>query len=108
MEESSVSINLSVLFDYLIGPAGAVILSVVMLWWIAMGIQKVLTWLATRVEQWINKHFDQIDALVKESAQDRKLYKDSIIEILHQFDRLDNKLDKVLERVEESNVDKVG
>ena len=52
------------------------------------------------MEKWINRHFDQIDALVKESGEDRKLYQQSIVEILEQFSHLDSKIDKILEKIE--------
>lgn len=96
----SLSIDLGSLFSWLTGPAGAVILSVVILWWIARGTTALIQWIGSRVEKWINRHFDQIDALVKESGEDRKLYQQSIVEILEQFSHLDSKIDKILDKME--------
>ena len=96
----SVAIDIGALFGWLTGPAGAVILSVVILWWIAKGITALVQWVGSRVEIWINRHFDQIDALVKESHADRELYQQIIVQILEQFKHLDQKIDKILEKVE--------
>jgi hypothetical protein len=96
----SLSIDISALFGWLTGPAGAVILSVVILWWIAKGTTALVKWTGEKVELWINRHFDQIDELVKESHADRELYQRSIVEILKQFESVDKKLTQILDKVE--------
>lgn len=96
----SLSIDIGALFTWITGPAGAVVLSVVILWWLAAGTTKLIKWVGQRVEKWINRHFDQIDALVTESGEDRKLYQQSIIKILEQFKHLDQKIDRILEKIE--------
>lgn len=96
----SLSIDIGSIFQWLTGPAGAVILSVVILWWIAKGTTSLVQWTGSRIELWINRHFDQIDELVKESHADRELYQRSIVEILKQFEQVDRKLNKILEKVQ--------
>lgn len=89
--------------DLVTGKAGALVLAVTFLYMGYKAVVKIAEWLANNLKIWVERHLEQIDQIIQESKEDRKLYHDSMIRILQQFDALENRIidhGQKLERIE--------
>jgi hypothetical protein len=99
--------------DLVTGKAGALVLSVTVLYMVYKGIEKIIVWFASNLKIWVERHLEQIDQIIAESKEDRKIYHESMIRILKQFDIIEDriidhgqKLERIEKKINESSLQK--
>jgi len=94
------TIDVASLFEWITAPAGGVVIVCIILYWVAKSITAVVSWVAARLDTWVNKHFETLSRIIQDSEEDRKLYKESITKILSQFDEIDHKIDTQSKKID--------
>ena len=92
------------LLDLLTGKAGALVLSLMIIYFTVKSVHAVAVWIDAKLTKWVERHLNQIDEMLKESKADRKMYQDSMLKILEQFDVIEDRIvhqGKQLERIEQ-------
>jgi hypothetical protein len=90
--------------DLLTGQFGALVLSLMMIYFTVKSIKVVALWIDQKLTIWVERHLSQIDQMLKESKADRDMYQTSMIKILEQFDVIEDRIvhqGKQLERIEQ-------
>ena len=85
------------------GQGGALVLSLMMIYFIVKSIKVIAIWIDTKLTNWVERHLAQIDSMLDESKEDRKMYQQSMLKILEQFDVIEDRIiyqGKQLERIE--------
>jgi len=88
----------------LTGQFGALVLSLMMIYFTIKSIKVVALWIDKKLTIWVERHLSQIDTMLKESKADRDMYQTSMIKILEQFDVIEDRIvhqGKQLERIEQ-------
>lgn len=92
------------LLDLLTGKAGALVLSLMIIYFTVKSIKAVAIWIDAKLTKWVERHLNQIDAMLDESKADRQMYQQSMLKILEQFDVIEDRIvhqGKQLERIEQ-------
>ena len=92
------------LLDLLTGKAGALVLSLMIIYFTVKSVQAIAIWIDAKLTKWVERHLNQIDAMLEESKADRQMYQDSMLKILEQFDVIEDRIvhqGKQLERIEQ-------
>lgn len=92
------------MIDLITGKAGALVFACLTLYFIVKGIFAVAKWIDDKVTKWVERHLNQIDQMLEESKEDRKMYQHSMVRILEQFDLIEDRIihqGKQLERIEQ-------
>ena len=90
--------------DLLTGQFGALVLSLMMIYFTVKSIKVVALWIDKKLTIWVERHLSQIDQMLKNSKADRDIYQTSMIKILQQFDVIEDRIvhqGKQLERIEQ-------
>lgn len=89
--------------DIIMGQGGALALSLGMIYFIVKSIRVIAIWIDTKLTTWVERHLKQIDMMLDESKEDRRMYQQSMLKILEQFDVIEDRIihqGKQLERIE--------
>jgi len=92
------------LLDLLTGKAGALVLSLMIIYFTVKSVQAVAVWIDVKLTKWVERHLKQIDSMLEESKADREMYQQSMLKILEQFDVIEDRIvhqGKQLERIEQ-------
>jgi hypothetical protein len=73
---ADISISSDEIMGWITGPAGALALSAITLWWLATGIEALVRWVGSRIESWVLRGLGQVDSLIKQGKEDREMYKE--------------------------------
>ncbi len=111
------------IFDKILGPYGALVGAILIIWWLAKGISAIFKWVADRADKWGEALLKQISSitaqnaeLIEEGKKDRAVYEENsekdrglhresmgelISEIKVQHDHHSEKLDEHSEKLED-------
>lgn len=90
--------------DLIMGQAGALALSLMIIYFTIKSIKIVAIWIDAKLTKWVERHLNQIDQMLDESKADRDMYQRSMLKILEQFDVIEDRIvhqGKQLERIEQ-------
>ena len=91
------TVSVDALFGWIAGPTGAIILSVVILWWLGTGIKALMAWLGDKLDKWVDRGFSQVDEMIKQGKRDRELYEESATKD-REIDQSESTLDREMHK----------